>query len=322
MIDTLLQTKLYLPSNPQETVERHQLFARLEAGINRKLTLITAPAGYGKTTLIASWLHTSEHADQTLWYALDAEDSDPQRFFRYLAAGLAGLTDAQLMLPRVVSTDQRLPSKSVATVLINDVLTISTRFFVVLDDFHLIQNRHIGDALTYLLEHMPPNMHLIITSRTEPKLPIAKLRARREINEMDAVDLRMTPSESDALLQQFGLVLPSDLTKTLKVKTEGWAAGLQLAAIALQSQKISQNRAQFIHLFAGSSRFIFDYLSDEVLNDQPAATKEFLLKTSILERLNADLCQTLLPATDPGEMLRNLEQNKSTAGGPIKRPPG
>src|SRR6059058_3427761 len=290
----LLATKLHRPQPRAHLVRRPQLAERLTQGVMGPLTLVSAPAGFGKTTLLAQWL--TESGMPVAWLSLDPGDNEPVRFLSYLIAalqtldphlGAVGLTLLQMPQPAAAET--------VLTLLINDVGSHGRDggdFVLVLDDYHVIDAKAIDHALTFLLEHLPPHMHLVIATREDPPLPLARLRAGGRMTEVRAADLRFTPSEAAAFLNQvMGLRLSAQDIAALERRTEGWIAGLQLAAISLQGQ---QDATSFITSFTGSHHFVLDYLVEEVLGQQPERVQTFLLRTSILDRLCGPLCDAVL----------------------------
>jgi LuxR family maltose regulon positive regulatory protein len=299
MVEAKLITKLYIPpARPAPSTERRprlvprpRLIERLNAGARRKLTLISAPAGFGKTTLLSAW--AQQCARPVAWISLDAGDNDPARFWAYVIAALqmvqADLGEAALL---ALQSPQPPPMEGLLTSLINEIAQVSDPFTLVLDDFHTIANPPIHDGLMFLLDHMPPSMHLILSSRADPPWPLARLRARRELTELRARDLRFTAEEASVFLDDvMDLNLSSEDVAALEARTEGWIAGLQMASLALQGHV---HRSEFIQAFSGSHRFILDYLVEEVFSQQPHGIQEFLLKTSILERLTAPLCDALM----------------------------
>jgi LuxR family maltose regulon positive regulatory protein len=287
----LLATKLYLPPPRPNVVFRPRLIARLNEGLHRKLTLISAPAGFGKTTLVSAWIPLCGRL--VAWLSLDEGDSDSTRFLTYLVAALqtiaptigAGLLD-------VLQSPQPPPTESILTALLNEIATIPGPFALVLDDYHVLDAKSVDSAIAFLLEHLPPQMHLVITTREDPQLPLARLRARGQLTELRAADLRFTPAEAAEFLKKvMNLDLSAADIATLEDRTEGWIAGLQLAALSMQGR---DNCAQFVRAFAGDNRYIVDYLVEEVLQRQPELIRRFLLQTSILDRLNGSLCDAVL----------------------------
>jgi LuxR family maltose regulon positive regulatory protein len=305
---SLLTTKLYFPAARRNLVQRPRLLAQLTGGVTRPLTLISAPAGFGKTTLISEW-HATEAGRKfpLAWLALDDDDNDPARFFTYIVAALAilepGFGETILAL---LKSPQPTPPKLILTHLINEVNLWPTPFALVLDDYHLIASSSIHEAVAFLLDHLPPLMHIIIATRADPPLPLARWRARQQLVEIRSDELRFTPNETATFLNQvMGLNLSPTAVAVLETRTEGWAAGLQMAALSMQGR---HDVTSFINHFSGSHRYILDYLMDEVLQQQPQAIQEFLLQTSILNHLSGPLCNTVMDRTDSQAILERLEQ--------------
>lgn len=291
MPTTLLQTKFHMPSLLPTLAPRPRLFAKLTASLQGKLTLVAAPAGFGKTTLICDWLRQS--AQPAVWLSLDAGDNELQRFLRYLIGALQKAHPTVgheavtlLQLPQSTPVDELL------TLLLNDLATLSHPLVLVLDDYHVIETPAIHQAMTFLLERLPAQLHLIMTSRANPPLPLARLRGRGELTELRAVDLRFTAEETVVFFQHFAslTLAPANLA-LLTERTEGWIVGLQLAALSLEHQK---DATAFVQGFSGSNRFVLDYLMEEVLAQRSAAVQTFLLTTSVLERMCGPLCDALL----------------------------
>jgi LuxR family maltose regulon positive regulatory protein len=297
----ILATKLYIPPSRRSVVLRARLVERLNGGLaaGNKLILVSAPAGFGKTTLIGNWV--TGCGRPAAWLSLDQADSDPGRFLTYLIAALQtvapGIGEAVLPL---LQSPQPPPLESTLTALLNDISAIPSDVVLVLDDYHVLDARPGDEALAFLVEHVPPQMHLVIATREDPALPLARMRARGQLTELRAADLRFTPDEAAAFLNEvMGLALTSEEIAALEARTEGWIAGLQLAAISLQGRS---DAASFIESFAGSNRFVLDYLLEEVLQRQPEPVQTFLLRTSILDRLCGPLCDAvLLDASAPGQ---------------------
>src|SRR5579863_1944992 len=301
----ILATKLYLPRLRPNVVSRPRLIERLNEGLHRKLTLIAAPAGFGKTTLVSQWL--AGCGRPTAWLSLDEGDSDPARFLTYLVAALQTIapTIGEGVLG-VLQSPQPPPTESILTALLNEITTLPDHFVLVLDDYHVIDAQVVDMALTYLVEHLPPQMHLVIATREDPQLPLARLRARSHLTELRAADLRFTASEAAAFLSQvMGLSLSAADITALEDHTEGWIAGLQLAALSMQGHK---DIPGFIQAFAGDHRYIVDYLVEEVLQRQPEAVRSFLLQTSILDRLNGSLCDAVTGQEGGNARLEALER--------------
>ncbi|MEX1019845.1 MAG: LuxR C-terminal-related transcriptional regulator [Litorilinea sp.] len=275
---------------------------RLNEGLHRKLTLISAPAGFGKTTLLGEWFarastpQTKSPAHAVAWVSLDEGDSDPARFLTYVVAAL------QTLAPKLgngvltaLQSPQPPPVEAILTALINELTTLPDNLILVLDDYHVIDAKQVDDILAFLLEHLPPRMHLVISTREDPSLPLARYRARGQMTELRATDLRFTPAEAAGFLNQvMGLALAAEQVTALEARTEGWIAGLQLAAISLQGH---EDPTGFIKSFTGSHHFVLDYLVEEVLHQQSVDIQTFLLRTSILNRLCGPLCDALLRRT-------------------------
>jgi LuxR family transcriptional regulator, maltose regulon positive regulatory protein len=314
MSTPLLATKLYIPPPRPKVVLRPRLIERLNEGLHRKLTLISAPAGFGKTTLVSAWLtkwrieneetRKSDRDDnsqcsmlnaqfQVAWLSLDEAENDPARFLAYLVAALQTIAPTiGAGVLAVLQSPQPPPIEAILTTLLNDIAAREDHFILVLDDYHLIDSRPVDAALTFLLEHLPPQMHLVIATREDPQLPLARLRVRSQLTELRAADLRFTPDEAAAFLNQgMGLKLSTEDIAALESRTEGWIAGLQLAALSMQGH---QDAASFIKSFTGSHHFVLDYLLEEVLHQQSASVQTFLLRTSILDRLCGALCDAVL----------------------------
>lgn len=317
MSDPLLKTKLTPPIPRKDLVKRPRLVDELNAGLlreqgfERKLTLVSAPAGFGKTTLVTYWL--SQAGLPVLWLTLDEGDNDPARFLAYLLAALRQLDEK---IGRGVSgmlqSPLPPPAEALITTLINDLAAVSTPFFLVLDDYHFIHNQVIHKQVSFLLEHLPDTLHLVVLTREDPLLPISRLRSRGQLCELRQDNLRFNPQETADFLQRImRLPLMEGDLETLLNRTEGWAAGLQLAALALRASLSAQGSPdahQFIQSLAGSSRYILDYLFDEVFSRQDATIQDFLLKTAILEKLNAGLCDFVAERQDSRERLDVLEK--------------
>ncbi|MGB3715820.1 MAG: LuxR C-terminal-related transcriptional regulator [Candidatus Promineifilaceae bacterium] len=316
--ELLLQTKLYMPPKRPSLVPRPHLIKKLNAGLNGKLTLISAPAGFGKTTLVSEWVRNlrldaakeSQIVNKITWLSLDDSDNDPTRFLTYFIAALnqvegigASIGEGALVM---LQSPQPPPSEDVLTSLVNDITAIPDRIILVLDDYHSIVSSPVDDAITFLLEHLPPQMHLVIATRDDPQLHLARLRARGQLAELRATDLRFTSSEATEFLTQvMGLNLSKDDISVLENRTEGWIAGLQLAAISMQGSK---DAAGFIKSFTGSHRFVLDYLIEEVLEQQSESIQTFLLQTAVLNRLTGPLCDALTGQKDGQAYLETLER--------------
>ncbi|MEM7129811.1 MAG: LuxR C-terminal-related transcriptional regulator [Chloroflexota bacterium] len=343
MSNEILQTKLYIPKQRANLVQRTRLLARLNEGYESKLTLISAPAGFGKTTLVSAWV--ADCGRPVAWLSLDPGDNDPLRFLTYLVGAV------QTIVPHVGSqmlallqSPQPPPIDSLLTALLNEIATIPQDFILVLDDYHAISEEAIDGILSFALEHLPPQLHLVIATREDPQLPLARHRARGQLTELRATDLRFTYDEAGTFLNQtMGLDLSAQEVVALETRTEGWIVGLQLASLALQgmlsvqsNKEIGQadawpiggrstdveqanagqskgkqsDTASFIQSFTGSHRFVLDYLVEEVLQQQPYHIQNFLLHTSICQRLCGPLCDAILdvPSTSSQAILTYMEQ--------------
>jgi LuxR family transcriptional regulator, maltose regulon positive regulatory protein len=302
----ILATKLYLPPSRTKVVLRPRLIERLNEGLHGKLILISAPAGFGKTTLVSEWVEESKRP--TAWLSLDEGDNDPIRFLTYLVTAIQTIApDFGHAVLALLQSPQPPPTDAILTALLNEIDTISDHFVLVLDDYHMIDEQSIDHAITFLLDHLPPQMHLIITTREDPNLPLARLRARSQLTELRAATLRFTADEAAEFLNQvMNLNLPTEDIATLETRTEGWIAGLQLAAISMQQR---EDIAQFVRAFAGDNRYIVDYLVEEVLQRQPESVRTFLLQTSILDRFNGSLCDAVTGQQDSHSRLEALERS-------------
>ena len=302
----LIRSKLEAPV-PRQRVSRRELL-ELCAGPPRKLTLIRAPAGWGKSTLLADWHALESETRSFAWLSLDSGDSDPVRFWTYFIAALrtvdpsAGeLSLPMLRAPRVSVVDDVLPA------LCNELTALSRQAVLVLDDYHLVRNQEIDEGLASFLEHLPQTLELVLSSRTEPTLPLARLRARGELAEIDAEQLRFSDEEASLFLNDLhGLDLEREDVVRLRELTEGWAAGLYLATLTIRGRESAH---EFIDAFAGNHRHVVDYLSAEVLTGLPEDTKGFLVDTSVLERLCASLCDAVTDRPGSASMLHELERS-------------
>lgn len=305
MPDPLLLTKLYLPPARANRVIRTRLVHRLEEGLrqNHHLTLVSAPAGFGKTTCISEWVNTL--SIPVTWLALDSADDDPGHFFTYFIAALQKV-DARIgQEVEGALHSGEVPSLNIlSAVLSNDILRVPTRFILVLDDFHAIQSHFILDFIDRLLTNQPEPLHLVMITREDPPLPLARLRARNQITEIRAADLRFTHRETDSFLNDMmGLALSAEDIETLDQRTEGWAAGLQLVGLSIRGQ---DNPTNFIAHINGNHRYILSYLTEEVLDHLPEDTQTFLLQTSILEKLCGELCDAVCEQNDSASVLEKL----------------
>lgn len=300
----ILKTKLNIPVLRSDLVTRPRLFEILERGYSRKLTLISAPAGFGKSTLISEWLLSKGKDTQFAWVSLDSGDNDPTRFLSYLVSAFQTIDNefGESVLISLKSPGA-IKIEVILTALINELNDISGHVLLVLDDYHLIESKQIDQAVTFLLNHLPSQIHLLISTRIDPDLPLAKIRASGQMIEIRANDLRFSSNEAELLLNEFQLT--SEEIFALESRTEGWITGLQLVILSMQGVIDKQD---FISSFTGSNRFILDYLGEEVLSHQPQEVLDFLLQTSILERLSFPLCDAIRQKTDSKEMLDYLEK--------------
>ena len=305
--DVLLATKLHVPQPQRGSVGRARLVAALEGGLADRLILVCAPAGAGKTVLLADWARSSRRP--VAWLSLDEADNDPARFWRHMVAALdrarPGVAErvAPLFGPPAPSSFDGL-----VTAVINELAAQADdkEVMLILDDYHLIDAQPVHESLAFLLEHLPRGLHLVLASRIDPPLPLARLRAGRQLAELRAPDLRFTADEAAALLREaIGADLPGAEVAALAARTEGWAAGLQLAGLSLRGQA---DTAGFVAAFSGSHRFVLDYLTQEVLGQQSGAVRRFLLETSVLERLSGELCDAVTGRTDSQAMLEAIER--------------
>jgi LuxR family maltose regulon positive regulatory protein len=312
MQTTLLTTKLYIPPARETLVTRPRLTALLSNALAQGFTLVSAPAGYGKTTLVSSWLRDT--GIPGAWLSLEESDNDPVSFLQYLLTVLQKIVPSvRLDLLDLVEGVQPASLQALMNIWINEITKSDSQFVLVLDDFHLIQNQFILDIMAFLLDHIPAQqMHLVLISRMDPPLPLSRLRVRNQMNEIRADQLRFTPAEVAAFLNGvMGLTLSAEDISAMDARTEGWIAGLQLAALSMQGCK---DVPGFITAFRGSHHYIVDYLADEVLKRQDEQTRSFLLQTSILSRMCASLCNSLVDARsgehplDGQRMLETLEK--------------
>ena len=301
--DTLISTKLHMPGARPGVVPRPHLVAELEAGLQagRALSLVCAPAGFGKTTLIREWVAGSKLP--VAWITVDEADDDPTSFLTYLIAALNQL-DSRVG-QAVMESQQRAAPQELLAALINDLARAETGALIVLDDYHFIRAFETHDLLAFFLENRPAGTHVVIGTREDPPLPLARLRARDQVTEIRERALRFDPEETAAFLNQtMRLGLSAGAISALAARTEGWITGLQLAGLAVRQQGDAE---AFVEAFAGDDRYIVDYLMAEVLTRAPASLRDFLRQTSILERFSAPLCDVLTGRTDSQAVLEHLE---------------
>ncbi|WP_150272807.1 LuxR C-terminal-related transcriptional regulator [Paenibacillus tepidiphilus] len=307
MSTPVMATKLYIPSPRPDAVLRRRLTDKLSKGLYRRLTLISAPAGYGKTALACEWL--AGCGRPAAWLSLEEGDGELARFLTGLISSLQTLEEkiGQGLLA-VLGAPQPPPAEALLAGLVNELAGAAEPFILVLDDYHAAGSGPVSHALSYLLEHLPPQMHVVITTREDPELPLARLRARDQLTELRAADLRFTPAEAEDFLNRSrGLSLTAEQVASLESRTEGWIAGLQLAAVSMEGDPDAE---RVIRSFTGSHHYVLDYLVEELLQRQPAAVQRFLLRTSVLGRLCGALCDELLPGAEvPGqEILSELDR--------------
>src|SRR5215813_4072390 len=308
--DVLLATKLHLPRPRPGFVPRPRLVSRLDEGLDRELVLVCAPAGYGKTAALADWARRSGRP--VAWLSLDAGDNDPVRFWRHVVAavGPAKPGVAERVLPLFGPPPPSLFEGPV-TALINELADQpgDNEAILILDDYHLIDAEPVHESLLLLLEQLPPGLQVVLASRSDPPMPLGRLRARGQLAELRAAELRFTAAEAAALLRQVaggagGALSDADVA-ALTARTEGWAAGLQLAGLSLRGQA---DAAGFVAAFSGSHRYVLDYLAGEVLDHLDGQVREFLLETSVLERLSGGLCDAVTGRTGSQALLEQVEQ--------------
>ena len=302
----LLATKLHVPEVGAQLVHRAALLDALSAGRSRKLTLLSAPAGWGKTTLLAQWASAAGEDQRFSWLSLDLSDNDPVWFWMYVVATLqkvsaeVGIRAVELL---AMGAD---PVQVVLPTLLNDLDTIASPIVLILDDSHLVVNRAVHEQLAFFIGRLPANLHVVLATRSDPMLPLARLRASGDLAEMRTDDLRFGASEAHHLLNNvLGLDLADADVQLLHQRTEGWAAGLNLAALSLAGRA---DAASFIKTFAGDNRHIVDYLMAEVLDGQPPHLRSFLLRTSVLERLSGPLCDATLQTSGSAAVLEKIER--------------
>ena len=302
----MLLTKLHIPPARNNIVHRTELYGKLNTGLSRKLILVSAPAGFGKTTLLSDWINHSRIP--AAWFSLEKSDNDPVEFLSYIISGIqsihAGFGQSAFKL---LQSPNRPTIESIASLVINEILNIDQNFILVLDDFHAINSREIFELTTYLLQHIPDNIHLVILTRSDPTLPIARLRSQHQLVELRLSDLSFSANDISILFnKKLKIGLSIDDVYSLEAKTEGWIAGLQLTALSLQGR---EDISDFIKDLKGDNQYIIDYLMEEVLKTQSDDIKEFLLRTSILEKFSAPLCNTLLNIKDSQIIIEKLEKD-------------
>lgn len=307
----VLGSKLRMPVARRELVDRPRLTQRETS--RPRLLLVSAPAGFGKTTVLTQWLTRwgNEHAEpssaRVAWLSLDAGDNDPRRFLTHLVASVqTAVPDTIVEAAALAGADGEVPAEVILTALVNELDTADAEVVLALDDYHLIEETAVHDAVVFLLDHLPPQVTLAIATRADPPLPLPRLRVRAELWEIRAADLRFTPAEAEVFLRRImGLEVTADQVAALDARTEGWIAGLQLAALSLRGHDQPET---FIDAFTGSHRFVVDYLVEEVLGHQPAEIRKFLLDTAPLDRMTGPLCDALTGRHDGQQTLELLER--------------
>ena len=312
MSTTLLETKLFLPQPRRGLVPRPRLRERLHQGLAAKLMLVSAPAGFGKTTLLVDWMaavsESSETGVATAWLSLDTGDNDPATYWTYVIAALRTVApDIGTAALGLLQEPHPPPFQVVLTSLLNDLGAADVDLVLLLDDYHVIDSLEVQAGMSFLLDHLPPRLHVVIASRADPPLPLPRMRARGDLVEVRAADLRFTPDEAAAYLNDaMGLELtPEDVT-ALEGRTEGWIAALQLAALSMAGR---DDVGTFIAGFAGDDRYVVDYLVEEVLQRQPEAVQTFLLQTAVLDRMNGSLCDAVTGQDGGRAMLESLDRD-------------
>jgi LuxR family maltose regulon positive regulatory protein len=303
--DALVATKFHVPR--AGFVPRPRLLARLAEGVGRGVTVVCTPAGFGKTTVLGDFARRSRR--RAAWLSLDAGDNDPARFWRYVAAALDRVRPGVgAPVVALLRGSQRPPLEAVATAVINELMSVTGEgeIVLVLDDYHLVEAPKVHESVAFLVERLPPGLRLVLASRADPPLPLARLRARGQLAELRAGDLRFTVAETAAFLRDAtGLDLPAASVAALQDRTEGWAAGVQLAALSLRG---AADPAGFVATFAGSHRYVLDYLTEEVLAGQPEQVLRFLLQTSVLDRLCGPLCDAVTGRSGSQALLEQLDR--------------
>ncbi|MEO7295260.1 MAG: LuxR C-terminal-related transcriptional regulator [Candidatus Limnocylindria bacterium] len=307
MARPILETKFYAPRARSDLVSRPRLAERVRRGLDAKLTLVSAPAGFGKTTLLSEWLDASSSDDRSVaWLSLDEADNDSASFWTYLTTSLKRATPAAGAALSLLQEPQPPPIETILTALLNGLGQAQDDFVLVLDDYHVVDARDVQEHMAFLLDHLPPRMHLVLATRADPALPLSRMRARGELVEIRAADLRFTADEAAAYLNEMmGLQLTARDVAALEARTEGWIAALQLAALSMQGR---DDVAGFIAGFAGDDRFVVDYLVEEVLQRLPNDRRRFLLQTSILDRMNGALCDAVTGQHGGRSTLEALER--------------
>ena len=307
MTQPILSTKLYYPSLQTSWVKRERLIGKLNECFSAKLTIVSAPAGFGKTTLLSEWIEQSKH--KVGWVSLDSGDNDPKRFLTYCIAALQRVQpDFGENSESLIQSPQQVSPESIITAFINEINESLKESVLILDDYHVIDSTEVHQSLSFFIEHLPQNLHLIVSGRHDPPIPLSRLRARKHLLEVRESDLRFTTEETISFFKTtMGLELTKGEVETLEERTEGWIASLQLAGIAMQGGK---NIHRFISDFKGSHSYIVDYLTEEVLNHLDVSIQEFLLYTSILSRFNSSLCDAVTRGFGSQDVIDYLSKAK------------
>src|SRR5215472_8655891 len=311
----LLLPKLRPPRLPSLFVSRQRLLVRLEGGRQGKLTLVLAPAGSGKTTRVRQWIDMQGQDMQAAWLSLDPEDDDPIRFWHYVLTACERFDgkpghDALQLLSTNQSFFPLLVLKQILTSFLNTAALQASHLLLVLDDYHVITSSQIHESLAYLVDHLPPTLHLVIATRAEPPLPLARWRARGDLQEIGAADLRFSPEEMTSFLHQaVPFPLPQEQLQSLQARLEGWPTGFRLLALALAGKSEKEESEQVLAGFSGSHRYLLDYFAIEVLSSQSEARQLFLLQTSLLGRMTASLCDAVTGGRDSSHVLREIERS-------------
>src|SRR5712691_10325536 len=306
--DQLLATKFFIPASSHALISRPRLIELLNTSLERPLTLVSAPAGFGKTTLLSTWVQSlPAERPRIAWVSLDEGDNAPVLFWMYVLTALNSQQPGLCtQLVTYLQTQQAPPLRSVLQTLINRLAEQSEQFLLILDDYHLITEQAIHTSLTYLVEHLPPQLHLLLATRADPPLPLSLLRARGRLLEIRTDELRCRPDEVMAFLQKTARIqLSQDLVEEVATRTEGWLVGLQLLGLSLQGHA---DPGDLLEEVSGTQRYIFDYLIEEVFQSQSASVQTFLLHTSILKQLSAPLCDAILQQSGSQQVLEQLER--------------
>ncbi len=305
----LLNTKLMAPRPHAGVIERRGLLMRLDEGLAKRLTLVCGPTGFGKTTLVSTWIAKGRFP--SAWVTLDENDNDPTRFWTYLVSAIRTLDSSlgKATLSALMSS-QLQPLESLLTPFLNDLAQLNETSVLVLEDYQAITSREIHESFSFLIQHLPDSLHLILITRIDPDLPLGILRARDELVEIDAASLRLNLEETGAFLQQtLHMDLPPELVTRMFQRTEGWAAGLRLVTLSLQNKAAGSEIEKLAQTFSGNDRYVADYLIREVFDAQPADIQSFLLNTCFFSRLTGSLCDTINGGQDGTLLLKRLERD-------------